>query len=49
MSFKANLTVVRFLSVVLLLILTGGIATAQQVAYNYMPAPTFRNTTRTNG
>ena len=41
MSFKANFTVVRFVSVVLLLILTSGIATAQQVAYNYMPGTDF--------
>jgi Domain of unknown function (DUF4136) len=41
MSCKVNLTVVRFVSVALLLILTRGTATAQQVAYNYMPGTNF--------
>jgi Domain of unknown function (DUF4136) len=41
MSCKVNLTVVRFVSVALLLILTRGTATAQQVAYNYLPGTNF--------
>ena len=41
MSCKLNLTVTRFVSVVLLLVLTRGIAAAQQVAYNYMPGTDF--------
>jgi hypothetical protein len=41
MSFKVNSSVVRFVSMALLLFLMNGVAMAQHVVYNYMPGTDF--------
>jgi hypothetical protein len=41
MSFKVNSSVVRFVSMTLLLFLLSGVAMAQHVVYNYMPGTDF--------